>query len=175
MLANKANFDWINHSYSHTHFGCVQDFSVRPWVCHTTDDQPVNCPDATNCNILWESTEAIKSEITNNILFAQANGLPIDPTELLSGEYAGLYFLPQEPIDNPNFITALNETGIQVTGADASRQFLSRPVGNAITSPRYPMSVWFNVDSIESEIDEYNWLYAAPPTAVGSASPTRRS
>ena len=76
----------------------------------------------------------------------------------MSGEYSGLFYLPQEPIDNPNFITALNATGIKVTPPTASRQFTTRPVGNAITSPRYPMSIWYNVDTVTSEIDEYNWL-----------------
>jgi hypothetical protein len=167
LLANKSAFDWINHTYSHLHLGCVQDITVRPWVCETTDGLPVNCPSVSNCNILWQTAADIESEITNNVLFAKANGITIDPTELLSGEYSGLYYLPQEPIDNPNFITALNATGIKVTGADASRQFTTRPVGNAITSPRYPMSLWYNVDTVQSEIDEYNWLYAAPPNGGG--------
>ena len=117
---------------------------------------------ATNCNILWQTAAAIEPEITNNILFAQANGITVDPSELVSGEYSGLYYIPQEPIDNPNFITALNATGVKVTAADASRQFTTRPVGNAITSPRYPMSLWYNVDTVASEIDEYNYLYAYP-------------
>ena len=167
LLANKSAFDWINHTYSHLHLGCVQDITVRPWVCETTDGLPVNCPTVTNCNILWQTAADIEPEITNNVLFAKANGITIDPTELLSGEYSGLYYIPQEPIDNPNFITALNATGIKVTGADASRQPTSRPVGNAITSPRYPMSLWYNVDTVQSEIDEYNWLYAAPPNGGG--------
>ena len=167
LLANKSAFDWINHTYSHLHLGCVQNITVRPWVCQTTDGQPVNCPSVTTCNILWQTAATIEPEITNNILFAKANGITIDPTELVSGEYSGLYYLPQEPIDNPNFITALNATGVKVTAADASRQFTTRPVGNAITSPRYPMSVWYNVDTVQSEIDEYNWLYAAPPNGGG--------
>ena len=167
LLANKSAFDWINHTYSHLHLGCVQNVTVRPWVCETTDGQPVNCPSVSSCNILWQTAAAIEPEITNNILFAQANGITVDPTELVSGEYSGLYYLPQEPIDNPNFITALNATGVKVTAADASRQFTTRPVGNAITSPRYPMSLWYNVDTVASEIDEYNYLYAKPADGGG--------
>ena len=86
---------------------------------------------------------------------------------MVSGEYSGLFYIPQEPIDNPNFITALNATGVKVTAADASRQFTTRPVGNAITSPRYPMSLWYNVDTVASEIDEYNYLYADPSQGGG--------
>ena len=167
LLADKADFNWINHTYSHLHLGCVQNIAVRPWVCDTTNGLPVNCPDATNCNILWQTAAAIEPEITNNILFAQANGITIDPTEMVSGEYSGLFYIPQEPIDNPNFITALNATGVKVTAADASRQFTTRPVGNAITSPRYPMSLWYNVDTVASEIDEYNYLYADPSQGGG--------
>ena len=167
LLADKADFNWINHTYSHLHLGCVQNITVRPWVCETTDGQPVNCPSAASCNILWQTAAAIEPEITNNILFAQANGITVDPSELVSGEYSGLYYIPQEPIDNPNFITALNATGVKVTAADASRQFTTRPVGNAITSPRYPMSLWYNVDTVASEIDEYNYLYASPADGGG--------
>ena len=55
LLANKSAFDWINHTYSHLHLGCVQNVTVRPWVCETTDGLPVNCPSVSNCNILWQT------------------------------------------------------------------------------------------------------------------------
>ena len=45
LLADKADFNWINHTYSHLHLGCVQNIAVRPWVCDTTNGLPVNCPD----------------------------------------------------------------------------------------------------------------------------------
>src|SRR5262249_49041672 len=35
LLANKAQFRWINHTYSHMYLSCVQDFSVSPWQCAT--------------------------------------------------------------------------------------------------------------------------------------------
>ncbi|HEY7135452.1 MAG TPA: hypothetical protein VIB48_10315 [Acidimicrobiia bacterium] len=149
FFANKDQFPWISHTYSHMHLGCVQDLTVRPWVCQK---------DASG-NIIWLDVASIEGEINNNITFAQQHALPINPTEIVTGEHSGLFYLPQEPIDNPNFITAVNATGLKTLAADASRDFNTRPVGNANTSPRYPMSLWYNVDTKASEVDEYNWLY----------------
>src|SRR5262249_8611439 len=35
LLANKARFRWLNHTYSHQFLGCVQNFAVVPWQCAT--------------------------------------------------------------------------------------------------------------------------------------------
>jgi quinohemoprotein amine dehydrogenase alpha subunit-like protein len=149
FLANKSQFPWISHTYSHAHLGCVQNFATFPWTC-TTDS---------GGNIVWVDQATIQGEINNNIAWSQANGITINPSEIVTGEHSGLFFLPQEPIDNPNFVAAVNATGLKVLGADASRDFNTRPVGNANTSPRYPMSIWYNVDTKAAEVDEYNWIF----------------
>ena len=76
FLANKNSFDWINHTYSHLHLGCVQNITVRPWVCDTTDGQPVNCPTAANCNISGSPPPRSNPRSPNGVAFADATGSP---------------------------------------------------------------------------------------------------
>jgi hypothetical protein len=147
--ANVAAFFWINHTYTHQFLGCLQDATVIPWRCQTDAAGQINYLDQA----------AIQGEITTNVNFATVNGLPIDRTELVTGEHSGLYILPQQPVDNPNLAPALTATGIAVTGADASRQIDSRLVGTTRTLPRYPMANFFNVGTKAEMIDEYNYIF----------------
>ena len=38
LLADKAKFRWMNHTYTHEFLGCVQDVTVVPWKCKTNAD-----------------------------------------------------------------------------------------------------------------------------------------
>jgi Putative Ig domain len=165
LVANKSAFKWLNHGLEHIYQGCVQDFTVTPWKCVT---------DASG-NIQWVSQLDIYNEITNNIAVAASLGLPIDPTEYLSGEHSGLYLTPQQPTDNPNFVAALGQAGIKTIGADASREPGARLVGSAITVPRHPTILYYNAATIALEVDEYNWLYTTKANGGGGyceANPT---
>ena len=33
LLADRAKYRWINHTYKHPFLGCVQDTSADPWKC----------------------------------------------------------------------------------------------------------------------------------------------
>ncbi len=128
LVANAASFRWLNHGFEHIYQGCVQDFTVVPWRC-TLD---------ANGQIVWTSQQDIYNEIQNNIAVGRSLGLTFDATEYLSGEHSGLFFLPQQPTDNPNFGPALAQAGIKTIGSDASRDNVSRQVGTATTIPRHP-------------------------------------
>jgi len=151
LLTNKNQFRWINHTYSHEFLGCVQDFTVIPWRCAT---------DPSTGATQWIPQSDIVSQINDNIAWAKKNSLPINPAELITGEYSGLKILPQQPQDNPNFAPGLQQTGIQWVGSDASREpGPPRQVGSATTVPRHPMDIFYNVDTVAGEVSEYNWLY----------------
>jgi hypothetical protein len=156
LLANKDQFSWLNHTYSHEFLGCV-----RVYTAGTDGKFSWDCQRDADGNIVWVSQATIEAEIQQNIAFAQANGISINPSELLTGEHSGLFFLPQIPTDNPNFVAAVNHLGIKVTGADASRDPNTRAVGGASTFPRHPMSLWFNVSSEADEVDEYNYIFGS--------------
>ncbi|GAA0983358.1 hypothetical protein GCM10009555_054950 [Acrocarpospora macrocephala] len=149
LKANKARFRWSNHTYTHPFLGCAQDYSVLPWRC------------ATNAQgqIVWTSRATIEDEINRNKQFATQHGLPVDTTELVTGEHSGLFLQPRQPVDNPNLAPALNSTGVKWIGSDASRDPAQRPVGGAFTVPRYPMNIFYNVATVADEVDEYNWIY----------------
>ncbi len=151
LVANKAAFRWLNHGFEHLYQGCIQNFSVVPWQC-TLD---------ANGQMVWLPQQDIYNEITNNIALGNALGLTFDPTEYLSGEHSGLFILPQQPTDNPNFAAALTQAGILHIGSDASRDNGARQVGSATTIPRHPTALYYNTATRAQAVDEYNWLYTS--------------
>ncbi|MGZ4738677.1 MAG: putative Ig domain-containing protein [Ilumatobacteraceae bacterium] len=148
LVANKAAFRWLNHGFEHIFQGCVQNFTVTPWQCTVANGQ-----------IVWETQANIYNEIENNIALGNTLGLSFDPTEYLSGEHSGLFFVPQQPADNPNFVAALTQAGIAAIGSDASRDNVARQVGSATTIPRHPTALYYNTSTQAQAVDEYNWLY----------------
>ena len=104
------------------------------------------------------SLAELKSQIQANIDFAHRKGLAIDATELVTGEHSGL--------NNPNLAQALNETGIRSVAADNSRQPAPYGIGNALTVPRHPTNVYYNVARQSEQLDEYNYIYLPPPLGI---------
>ncbi|GII24048.1 hypothetical protein [Planosporangium mesophilum] len=165
LLANKALFRWLNHTYSHPFLGCVQDFTVIPWRCRT---------DASG-NTVWTDRATVDNEIAANIQFARSNGLPIRANELVSGEHSGTRILPQQTADNPNFVNAVTQNGIGWLGLDASREPAQRQIGSALGVPRHPINVFFNVATAREEVSEYNWIYTSKAdggSGICEANPT---
>ncbi len=146
--ANKV-LEWLNHTYSHEFLGCEQNLTTIPWSCET---------DA-NGNYVWVPQSDIASQIQQNISWAQSKHLPIHPDELVTGEHSGLATLPQQTVDNPNLAPGLAQTGISWIGSDASREPGQRAVGSALTVPRHPMNIYYNVATVSDEVNEYNWIY----------------
>jgi hypothetical protein len=143
----KGNFRWTNHTWSHDYLGCVRDTTVIPWKCTPT----------------WAGQALITSEISKNVSWATSSlrKLPIDRTELVTGEHSGLYILPQQPQTNLNLAPALTGQGIRWLAADNSRMPDQIQVGSALTVPRYPMTVYFNAGKRTEMTDEYNWIYTS--------------
>lgn len=153
FLADKADFWWINHTYTHEFLGCVQDFTVIPWVCVTN-------PSTTLTE--WEPESLTTTQIQQNIDWANAHQLPFDPSELVSGDYSGLKIPGTQADDNPNFVAGIAATGIKWLAADVSRgEFTPRNVGGATTTPRYPINIFYNAETAAQEVSEYNWLYTS--------------
>ncbi|GAA3237182.1 hypothetical protein GCM10020256_56470 [Streptomyces thermocoprophilus] len=151
MLADKAQYRWVNHTYTHPYLGCVQDTTNVPWSCAKN-------PDGTT---KWMSRAEISAQIADNHNWARARGLTLDRTELVTGEHSGLKSLPQQPQDNPNLAGALADNGVKWAASDNSREPEQRAVGSALTVPRYPMNVYYNVGTKAEMADEYNWVYTS--------------
>jgi len=149
MLAHKAELRWLSHTYSHKYLGCVRDASRHCAVDPDTEE------------ITWTNQSVIDSEIAQNLAWAKKNNLPINPTELVTGEHSGLRRLPEETVDNPNLAPSLKANGVLALAADNSIDPASRPVGAAVTVPRYPMNIYFNAASKAEEVDEFNWLFTS--------------
>jgi hypothetical protein len=148
----KDQFWWINHTYSHPYLGCVQDFSVVPWRCQQ---------DPVSGAVLWVPRSTIETEIQQNLDWGSAARLPLDRTELITGEHSGLRSLPQMPQDNPNLGPAIKARGIKSLASDASREPDQRVINSVPTVPRHPMNIFYNVADEAEETDEYNWIYTS--------------
>ncbi len=120
LLANKSQFYWINHTYSHPNLDTL-------------------------------TAAQIVTEIKQNFQFANKNKIPVNTTELVTGEHSGLA--------NPNMPIALSQTNIKWIAADNSKQPTPYAIGPATTIPRYPANVYYNVGTKAEQLDEYNWIY----------------
>ena len=152
LVAAKDQFAWVNHTYSHEYMGCIQDFTVIPWRC-ATDDKG---------DTLWYAKNDIIDQIKRNVEFAKTYGLPIDRRELVTGEHSGLRTLPQQPVDNPKLGEALDKAKVRYIASDASREPDSRRIDKAMTTPRHPNNIFYNVATVDELLDEYNYLYLPP-------------
>jgi len=107
------------------------------------------------------SRSEISAQIRDNNNWASLKGLPIDRTELVTGEHSGLKTLPQQPADTPNLAGALADNGVKWIASDNSREPQQRSVGGALTVPRHPMNVYYNAGTEAEMADEYNWIYTS--------------
>ncbi|MER5544198.1 hypothetical protein ABT072_17525 [Streptomyces sp. NPDC002589] len=151
LIADRNQFRWVNHTYTHAFLGCEQDTTVVPWRCRTNPDGSTK----------WVGRATIDYEIATNRTWGQVAGLPLQNDELVTGEHSGLRILPQQPQDNPNLAPALSDNGVEWLGSDSSRDPDQRQVGPAATVSRYPMNVFYNAGRASEEADEYNWLYTS--------------
>ncbi|WP_371678850.1 hypothetical protein [Streptomyces sp. NBC_01276] len=151
LVADRAKYRWMNHTYTHLFLGCTQDTSITPWTCTK------NAQGATN----WMSRADISAQIRDNNNWAASHGIATDRTEIVTGEHSGLKTLPQQPTDNPNLAGAFADNGVKWAGSDNSREPAQRAVGAALTVPRYPMNVYYNTGTNAEMADEYNWIYTS--------------
>ncbi|MGW5344764.1 hypothetical protein [Streptomyces sp. NPDC004050] len=151
LVADRAKYRWLNHTYTHPFLGCIQDTTTVPWTC---------VKDASG-TVTWMSRAEISAQIRDNVNWATSKGISVDRTELVTGEHSGLKTLPQQGQDNPNLAGALADNGVRWVGSDNSREPAQRPVGAAQTVPRHPMNVYYNTGTNAEMADEYNWLYTS--------------
>ncbi|MCQ6556222.1 hypothetical protein NPS70_24020 [Streptomyces sp. C10-9-1] len=151
LIAERDEFRWINHTYTHAFLGCVQDTTVVPWRCETTPGG----------DTVWVSRNDISDEIATNRVWGDVAGLPLEDDELVTGEHSGLKVTPQQPQDNPNLAPALGDNAVTWLASDNSRDPQLRQVGPALTVARYPMNVFYNAGRAAEQVDEYNWIYTS--------------
>jgi hypothetical protein len=153
FLASKDQFPWINHTWSHP-------------------------------NLNTASQGVIEDEIRQNITWAAQNGIPIDPSEVVTGEHSAVgnssTTIPSPIPQNPNLAPALTNTGIGWIASDNSREQngAQRAIGPALTVPRYPSNIYYNVGTLAEQLDEYNHIYLPPSlggVCVASATNTCRT
>jgi hypothetical protein len=75
-----------------------------------------------------------------------------------TGEYSGLRLLPQQPVDNPYLVKATGPHKIKWFAMDSSRDPNMRSIGSALGVPRHPIDVGYDVATVATEVNEYNWF-----------------
>jgi hypothetical protein len=91
---------------------------------------------------------------------------------------------------NQNYVPALAGAGIRTVASDSSKGYPNPPTKNPVSDadptnfpkgasfavgpgiravPRYPSNVYYNVANRADQLDEYNWIYTAPP--IGGCVP----
>ncbi|MDA8289990.1 MAG: hypothetical protein M0014_16370 [Actinomycetota bacterium] len=171
LLAAKNDFMWVNHTWDHEYLGCLETLTAN------ANDLPlIGCATNSNGQVIWvpqitdnasfgEQSMSIQNEILKNIAWATANALPnFDPSVLVSGDYSGLA-APPSLTDNPNFVAEVDALGLVAVASDASRPGgdVARVLGSgpSVTTPRYPINLFYNAPNLIDEVNEYNWLYVA--------------
>ncbi|MBI4898600.1 MAG: hypothetical protein HY827_09595 [Actinobacteria bacterium] len=140
VKAYKSRFGFINHTYEHLDFDDI-------------DDDPSN-------GLQPADLATINSQISQNVSWAQANGIPIRANELVTGEHSGVH-------TNAFFPAAVTGQQLAWVGDDNSRYPAQSRTGSALTVPRYPTNVYYNTSTRAQQLDEYNFLYLPP--ALGGA------
>lgn len=107
------------------------------------------------------------SEIRRNVEFARVHGLSIDHTELVTGEHSGLC--------NPQMPRALARTGIRWIADDNSFRSTQYRLGDALTVPRHPTNIYFNVATRADALHEHDHLSASSTEARGVTLLTPRT
>jgi hypothetical protein len=112
------------------------------WVSHTYSHRDLDAV----------STDVIVEEIERNRRWGDNHDLPgLRDDELVTGAHTGLR--------NPNMPDALDRTGIRWIASDESREHDQRPLGKALTVPRYPTDIYYDASTRAEELDEYDNTY----------------
>ncbi len=176
VVANKASFRFINHTFTHAHM----------------DKAPV--PADARCDYpTFTSLHPIQAEITRNRTVWKLLSLPErreNNRVLVTGHHSGLkdprctddpashpgmvnVQADDLPFDgngaNPLFLQAATRTGVAYVASDASQraqdveqyitQYEDGSPGNRLMLPRWPTNIFFNVADPSQLEDEYNYLY----------------
>jgi hypothetical protein len=168
MTARPERFRWLNHTYDHDYLGCDRNPPPGADPEEERSDDKL-CTYEQNDEKFWIGAAKVTEQVSKNIAFARTFGLPITPTELVTGEHGGLRGGKGEPGDNPNLVNNLQFAGdgdalpsytIKFIGGDTTRDLKQRAlVGGVLTVPRYPIEIYYDCGRKADEVDEFNARY----------------
>ncbi len=176
VMANKANFRFINHTFTHL------DMDKAPVPANPNCDYPT-----------FTTLAAIKAEITKNRTVWGLLGLPEKSDNnrvLVSGNHSGLkdrkctdeIAMHPEMFDvqsddvafdqggaNPLFLQAAANLGVEYLASDSSQrgqnveQYISQyddgSTQDRVMLPRWPTNIFYNVTNPTQLVDEYNYIF----------------
>ena len=174
VVANKANFRFISHTFTHA------DMDKAP--------VPANAPCAYDT---FTTLAPIQQQITKNRTVWGLLGLPEKSQNngtLVSGNHSGLKDrkCTDDQADdvafdqggaNPLFLQAMANVGVDYLASDSSQraqnieQYISQyndgSTDDRLMLPRWPTNVFYNVINPEQLVDEYNYIFHDRFVAAG--------
>lgn len=195
VIANKSQFRFINHTFTHA------DMDKVPVPANPNCDYPT-----------LSTTKLIQAEITKNRIVWGLLALPEQAANnrvLVTGNHSGLKDrkctdypelhpemanvqdddVPFYAGTNPLFITAAANAGVDYLASDTSQinQATEQYITNAMVkdgsstdrllAPRYPANIFYNVTNPDQLVDEYNYIFhdrfTDPCNVTGAICTTR--
>ncbi len=145
VLANKNNFDFINHTFDHFNLDCG------------------DC--GTPTGVITTTAAEIENEILENVALAATLGLPIDPSQMVQPDISGINTPP-----NPMAQQAAADAGIRLWISDTSQVGQNNPSFNTgwyapgdsrlYILPRRPSDLFYSVTTPAQWVSVYNYFYA---------------
>ncbi|SEL66361.1 hypothetical protein SAMN05216387_1261, partial [Nitrosovibrio tenuis] len=166
VVANKANFRFISHTFTHA------DMDKAPVPANNTCAYPT-----------LTTLAAIQAEITRNRTVWGLLGLPeksLNNGTLISGNHSGLKDrkCTDDQADdvafdqggaNPLFLQAAANVGVDYLASDSSQraqnleqyitQYDDGSTDDRLMLPRWPTNIFYNVTKPDQLMDEYNYIF----------------
>jgi hypothetical protein len=97
--------------------------------------------------------DVVRTEVTSNLAWAQANDIRVDPLSVVTGEHSGL--------DRDEVLDTLHDIGVRWVASDASYGRDQQLHETIATVPRYPTNLYYNVGTRREQLDEYFCLHGS--------------
>ncbi len=152
VVANRAQFGFINHTFSHFNLDCG------------------DCADPTET--ITTTAQQIQDEITRNAQVAASLRLPVQAATMVQPDISGINTPP-----NPMAQQAAAALGIRYWIGDTSRAGLGNPSFNTgfttagdsrlYVVPRHPSNLFFSVSTPAQWVSMYNYFYGPGGSLCG--------
>ncbi|HJT50767.1 MAG TPA: hypothetical protein VJ734_02380 [Nitrosospira sp.] len=176
VVANKRNFRFINHTFTHADMDKAPTPADAPCDYATFTDVAAIKAEITRNQIVWALLDLPERSQNNRVLISGAHsGLKDRKCTDNSALHPDIFDVQADDITfdaggvNPLFLEAAAQAGVNYFAADSSQraQNVEQYIGqhkdgrqiNQLILPRWPTNIFYNVTNPVQLEDEYNYIY----------------
>jgi hypothetical protein len=176
VVANKGDFRFINHTFTHADMDKAPTPSDTPCDYATFTDIAAIKAEITKNQTVWELLDLPERSQNNRVLISGAHsGLKDRKCTNNPGLHPGMFDVQADDTAfdvggvNPLFLEAAAQVGVNYFGADSSQraQNVEQYIGqykdgrqiNQLILPRWPTNIFYDVTNPTQLEDEYNYIY----------------